>query len=110
MQAFLNQPDAVPQVSVLTRMECRVQPLREGNAELLADYDAFFGSLDGGLLDMNAALFEKATELRARLNLGTPDALHLATAISSACDVFLTNDRALTRCTEIRVQVLEESR
>ncbi len=110
VEAFLNQPDAVPQVSVLTRMECRVQPLRGGNAELLADYDAFFGSLDGGLLDMNAAVFEKATELRARLNLRTPDALHLAAAISSACDVFLTNDRALARCTEIRVQVLEESR
>jgi predicted nucleic acid-binding protein len=108
VQAFLNQLDVMPQVSVLTRMECRVQPLRLGNAELLADYDAFFASLDG-LLDLNAAVFEKATELRAGLNLRTPDALHLAVAIHNGCDVFLTNDRTLTRCTDIRVQVLDVS-
>jgi len=107
VQAFLGQAGAVPQASVLTRLECRVQPLREGRAELLADYDAFFASLDGGLLELNAAVFEKATDLRAHLNLRTPDALHLAAAISSGCDIFLTNDRTLTRCTEIRVEVVE---
>ena len=106
VQAFLRKPGAVPQASVLTRMECRVLPLREGRAELLADYDAFFASLDGGLLGLNAAVFEKATDLRARLNLRTPDALHLAAAIVCGCDVFLTNDQALQRCTEIRVEAL----
>ena len=87
-------------------MECRVLPLREGRAELLADYDAFFASLDGGLLGLHAAEFEKATDLRARLNLRTPDALHLAAAIVCGCDVFLTNDQTLQRCTEIRVEAL----
>jgi len=106
-QAFLRQPGTVPQVSVLTRMECRVQPLRDGRADLLADYDAFFAGLGGGLLELSPAVFEKATELRAHLNLRTPDALHLAAAISSGCDVFLTNDRTFTRCAEIRVEVLE---
>ena len=109
VQTFLSQSDAIPQVSVLTRMECRVLPMRTGNAELLADYDAFFTSLDGGLMELNAAVFEKATELRAGLNLRTPDALHLAVAINNGCDVFLTNDRTLTRCTDIRVQVLDVS-
>ena len=106
VQAFLRQPGAVPQASVLTRMECRVLPLRESHAELLADYDAFFASLDGGLLGLNAAVFEKATDLRARLNLRTPDALHLATAIVCGCDAFLTNDQTLQRCTEIRIEAL----
>ena len=106
VQAFLRKSGAVPQASVLTRMECRVLPLRECRAELLADYDAFFASLDGGLLGLNAAVFEKATDLRARLNLRTPDALHLAAAIVCGCDVFLTNDQTLQRCTEIRVEAL----
>ena len=106
VQAFLRKPGAVPQASVLTRMECRVLPLREGRAELLADYDAFFASLDGGLLDLNAAVFEKATDLRARLNLRTPDALPVAAAIVCGCDVFLTNDQTLQRCTEIRIEAL----
>jgi predicted nucleic acid-binding protein len=107
VRTFLEQPGAIPQASVLTRMECRVQPLREDRADLLADYDAFFASLDRGMLELNAAVFEKATQLRARLNLRTPDALHLAAAISGGCDVFLTNDRTLTRCTGIRVEVLD---
>ena len=106
VQAFLRKPGAVPHASVLTRMECRVLPLREGRAELLADYDAFFASLDGGLLGLNAAVFEKATDLRARLNLRTPDALHLAAAIVCGCDAFLTNDQTLQRCTEIRIETL----
>ena len=105
VQAFLRKPGAVPQASVLTRIECRMLPLRESHAELLADYDAFFASLDGGLLGLNAAIFEKATDLRARLKLRTPDALHLAAAIVCGCDVFLTNDQTLQRCTEIRVEV-----
>lgn len=48
----------------------------------------------------------KATDLRAHLNLRTPDALHPAAAIVGGCDVFLTNDRALERCTDIRVTTL----
>ena len=106
VQAFLRKSGAVPQASVLTRMECRVLPLRECRVELLADYDAFFASLDGGLLGLNAAVFEKATDLRARLNLRTPDALHVAAAIVCGCDVFLTNDQTLQRCTEIRIEAL----
>ena len=107
MRAFLNQPAVVPQASVLTRMECRVQPMRTDAFELIADYESFFASLDGGLLDLHSGVFEKATELRARLNFKTPDALHLAAAIWHGCDVFLTNDRNLKRCSEIRVEVLE---
>lgn len=107
VESFLRQPGVVPQASMLTRMECRVRPLREGRTELLADYDAFFASLDGGLLGLPTAVFEKATDLRAHLNLRTPDALHLAVAICHGCDVFLTNDQTLTRCTGIRVAILK---
>jgi hypothetical protein len=33
-------------VSDLTRLECRVKPIRSGDASLLADYDAFFAASD----------------------------------------------------------------
>ena len=33
-------------VSDLTRLECRVKPIRLGDASLLADYDAFFAAPD----------------------------------------------------------------
>lgn len=46
VQSFLRQPGAVPEASVLTRMECRVRPLREGHAELLADYSSRVSKAD----------------------------------------------------------------
>lgn len=39
-------------------------------------------------------------------NLKTPDALHYATAEISGAAVFLTGDRALSRCSEVPVEVL----
>jgi predicted nucleic acid-binding protein len=104
---YLSTRDAIPAASVLTRMECRVKPMRDGRTGLLDDFEAFFQSLPGGLLDLKAAVFDKAAKLRASLNLRTPDALHLATALVHGCDVFLTNDTALTRCTEIQVELLK---
>ncbi len=38
---FLAEEGMRPRVSILTRMECRVQPLRNDDLALLADYDEF---------------------------------------------------------------------
>jgi predicted nucleic acid-binding protein len=92
--------------SRLTRLECRVKPLRSADAVLLALYDAFFASAEVDLAELTAAVVEKATDLRAALNFKTPDALHLATAIIGGASSFLTGDRSFTRCAEIAVEVL----
>ena len=42
VDARLAAPGVVPVTSELIRLECRVTPLREGDAALLADVDAFF--------------------------------------------------------------------
>ena len=36
--------DVIQVASDLTRMECRVKPLREGNTALLHDYDDYFAA------------------------------------------------------------------
>jgi predicted nucleic acid-binding protein len=92
--------------SQLTRLECRTKPIRDGNASLLAIYDAFFISAEVDVLPISVAVVDKATELRAALKLKTPDALHLATAILSGATSFLTGDKALDRCKEISVEIL----
>jgi predicted nucleic acid-binding protein len=51
-------------------------------------------------------IIELATELRARFNLRTPDALHYATAVDCGARVFLTGDLAFARLTEIPVELL----
>ena len=92
--------------SRLTLLECRVKPLRANDATLLALYDAFFAGAEVEIIEITAAVVEKATEVRASLNVKTPDALHLATAIVSGATTFLTADRGLARCTEVPVEVL----
>jgi predicted nucleic acid-binding protein len=92
--------------SQLTRLECRVKPLRSKDAALLALYDAFFTSVELALLDVTAAVLEKATEIRADLNLRTPDAIHLGSAILAGASAFLTGDRTLARCREVPVEIV----
>jgi predicted nucleic acid-binding protein len=92
--------------SRLTRLECRVKPLRHRDTALLALYDAFFTSAEVALLDITEPVLEKATEVRAHLNIKTPNAIHLASAIVGRAVAFLTGDRNLVRCTEVPVEIL----
>jgi len=41
---WIGRPDAVLVVSDLTRLECRVPPIRDGNSLLLEAYDEFFST------------------------------------------------------------------
>jgi uncharacterized protein len=82
-------------VSDLTRLECRVWPLRQGDRGLLQKFDEFFTS--GGLqtIPFESEIFNRATELRAAYRTKTPDALHLAAALFAGCTEFWTNDPRL---------------
>ena len=92
--------------SRLTRLECRSKPLRLSDLATLAQFDVFFAGVELILAEVNPAVIERATELRARYNLKTPDAIHFATAVECGATLFLTGDRALARCSEIAVEVL----
>ncbi len=81
-------------VSDLVRLECRVVPLRNGDAELLRRFDEAFAAAEFARL--TRSVFDRAAELRARHRIKTPDALHLAAALEHGCDEFWTNDDRLT--------------
>jgi len=101
----LSSTDTVV-ISELTRLECRVKPLREGETNLLDDFDRFFNESVGAILPLSREVMDRATEIRARYGFKTPDAIHLAAANVSGCDVFLTNDRRLDRFVELPIEVL----
>ena len=92
--------------SQLSRLECRVKPRRLGDDALVATYDAFFTRTRIEVVEISVAVIDRATELRARHGFKTPDALHLASAIVSGADGFVTGDAALVRCGDIRVAVV----
>ena len=101
-----TDPSAAVVPSRLSRLECRTRPLREGNSTLLGAYDAFFSSNRLMLVEINAPVIERATDLRAHHSFKTPDAIHLATAINEDASVFLTGDAELVRCAGLNVEVL----
>lgn len=53
------------------------------------------------IYDLTKNLVNRIVDLRAKYNLKTPDAIHLATAIEHKADVFITNDRQLKKVKEI---------
>ncbi|MEW6127070.1 MAG: type II toxin-antitoxin system VapC family toxin [Acidobacteriota bacterium] len=92
--------------SILSKLECRVKPLRDGESNLLAKFDAFFTQTSVKVVEIDEAIIDKATELRATYGFKTPDAIHLATAIKENSDLFLTGDASLSRCVEAKVEIL----
>ena len=91
--------------SRLSRLECRVRPLRQRENETLQVYDSFFAARDVELLEVTDLVLERATELRAKYGFRTPDAIHLASAIEAKTDIFLTGDADLARCKEMIVEI-----
>jgi predicted nucleic acid-binding protein len=57
------------------------------------------------LLDVTAAVSDVAARLRAEHNLRTPDALHVATALTEGAGWIVTNDRRLKRVESEGVRV-----
>jgi len=80
--------------------------MRTGDRQLLAEYDAFFASQIREIALLDARVMDKATEIRALYRFGIADSIHLAAAVVSGCEVFLTNDLRLTHFSEIVVRTL----
>jgi predicted nucleic acid-binding protein len=95
-----------PAISDLTWLECRVKPIRLGDAVGLADMEAFLTGSDVVRVPMPTAVYERACRIRAVHNYKLADALHPAAAIESGCGLFLTNDHRLSSFPDIPVEVL----
>ncbi len=92
--------------SRLSRLECRVLPLRRGQTALIAQYDDFFLRRSLNVVDIGGSVIDLATDLRVRYGLKTPDAIHVATAMECGADLILTGDRDMTRFKDIRVELV----
>jgi uncharacterized protein len=103
----LSAAEVVQVASDLTRIECRVKPLRDDNRELLKDYDDYFEGAVAEIVALSREVMDRATAIRAQYRFRTPDAIHLAAAVISGCNVFLTNDHRLDRFPEIAVEVVQ---
>lgn len=92
--------------SLLTRAEVLVHPLRHSNQALLGIYKTLlagdtFISVDA----ITVAMVDRAAKLRADGGLRLADALHLASALESGCDGFITADKRLLAYSSKRIEV-----
>ncbi len=102
-----NPVEGISSVIILT--EVLTHPIKTGNLLLVQRYrDILENSEDFRLSPINDLIANLAAQLRAHYNLRTPDVLHVATAIESKCDAFLTNDITLKRVNEIPILLLDE--
>lgn len=95
--ALKRHPGLSLAVSRLSWLECRVQPVRNKNASVLADYDAFFARPDLLWAELSREVVEAATAIRAKHGLRTPDALQAASCMQLAAQrrtphLFFTGD------------------
>jgi predicted nucleic acid-binding protein len=93
----ISHADSCIVVSDLTRLECLVRPLRQGDTIRLEQFKRFFAAPDLNVIWCSRGIFDLAAKLRARHGLKTPDALHLAAAIETGCDEFWTHDDRLNK-------------
>ncbi len=95
--------------SMLTLTEVLIMPFAKKQLHYVHEYREMLLNTQSILsIEVDKKIAERAAELRAKYGFKTPDALHVATALETGCQAFLTNDMGLKRVNEIRVLVLDE--
>lgn len=88
--------------STLTLLELLVVPKREKKPGLERKYRALLHTfLSAPPVELSAEIADRAAGYRATLQLRTPDAIQVASAVQMGFDVIYTNDLRLRRCEDI---------
>lgn len=102
--------DAVGVISVVSEAEALVLPLRQGNSELIREYQETFAKQFIEIVVTDRYIGRSAADLRARLGLDLPDAIILASALATDCQTVIGNDKACaTRFKDIPYIYLDDA-
>jgi predicted nucleic acid-binding protein len=95
--------------SALTLLEVLVLPYRAGDRLLARHYEALLTRSRGlRLIDPTRDYLRAAAQLRAAIDVRTPDAIQMATALQAGCVAFVTDDRRLPSLPGLRVLQLQD--
>ncbi|MCD8131887.1 MAG: type II toxin-antitoxin system VapC family toxin [Lachnospiraceae bacterium] len=94
--------------SAITVEEYCVFPYRMGNYSLIEMFYDFCEDAGIEIVDIDRTIAQKAARIRAKYkDFKAMDALQLAAACESDCDLFLTNDRQLQQFEEIKCEIID---
>lgn len=83
--------------SVFTVGEVLTGVYKVGHPDLISATKAFFRPPQVEVLPLTEAIADRYAQIRSQYRIAAADAIHLATAAQSGVDLFLTNDRALSK-------------
>ena len=82
--------------SELTLAEVLVAPFRNAEHELVAAYDEFLKGDDlMTVVPIDRTILFQSANFRAVSGTRTPDSIHVATAMATHCDLFISSDKRL---------------
>lgn len=95
--------------SVITMEEYFVFPYRNKIYSFIDMFYRLVATIDMEIVEINQEIARKAARIRAEYKgFKAMDALQLAVACLSGCDLFLTNDKQLKQFKEIKCIIVEE--
>lgn len=95
--------------SELTLLEVLVKPIQNNNTDQQEIYTEALTSTDTlSVIPIERSILIQAAQIRGTTKVKLPDAIHVATAISSQCTTFLTNDKQLQTVTALPVVLLSQ--
>lgn len=96
IQDFLSTDYCEAVTSELTICESLIMPFKIESLEGIILYRSFLE--ESGVFDLIATsrnTFLKSASIAGRTSMKAPDSIHVATALESKCDIFLTNDKKI---------------
>lgn len=101
--------DIMLATSTVTVEEYCVMPYRTGELQRIALFQRFIWSIGIEVINIDEKIADKAAQIRAKYkSFKAMDALQLATACVTKCDLFLTNDKQLRQFGEMKCITVEE--
>lgn len=95
--------------SVITIEEYLVAPYKKDELFYIEAFERMLKALDFNVVNIDKGIAEKAAMIRAKYRSFKPmDALQLATACITGCDLFLTNDKQLRQFREVKCITLDD--
>ncbi len=107
LRAVADHPTGTLLTSRLACVECMVQPIRLGQADRRARFEAFFSDAGIVVADVSNDILALAAEVRAETRLKLVDSIHVATAIRHGADALLTRDQEICDLHSLRGVVFE---
>lgn len=93
---------------VISIAEFGVKPAKENHQDVITALDQLLTDFQFQVLTIDVTTARRSYQLRARYEfLKAMDALQLATALTNGCTRFFTNDKKLTKVTDVEVTLVE---